>query len=322
MLRFVCLVAALGPAVASAQLICPAPLHALGTVKSGTVVSHRFVLENVGRETVQITAVKTGCGCVRTEPAQRVLRPGEKTTLPIEVHTVTQPAGANLWGAELRYRTDSGTQSVLNVRLTAKVEVEVQLTPTTLVVHTAAASQHPFLLTERRATPLKLTSLTTSSPHVQVEASEPVRRGTGWVRTLRLVVAPTCPAGRHECQLTLATDDPAYPELRAPFSLIQKETNAVEARPAAHEWVAIGTEALAARLSVLSTTQDKPIVIDEVRCSHPAFRATWVSGPRATLRFVADREKIPAAGVEAFAEIQLQSPQVMTLKIPLSVRLK
>jgi hypothetical protein len=322
MLRVAFLAALLVPALVQAQLTCTQSLHAAGSVKGGTVLTHTFALENTGTETLRITEVRTGCGCVRTQPAQRLLRAGEKTTLPLQVHTVTQAAGANQWGAELRYRTESGTEGVCTVRLSATVVPEVQLSPATLVLHTAAHARHPFFLSERRAEPLELTGVATSSPHVKAEAGKPVRQGNAWVREIRLTVAPTCPPGRQECTLTLTTGDAGFPELRAPFVVIKREEASVQAGPAEHDWLAVGSEALPARLSRLFTDSNQPITIDAIECSHPAFKATWASGPRATVRFVVDRDKVPAGGVEAVAEVKISTPKATTLKLPLRVRVK
>ena len=322
MLRVACLAAFLVPTLVQAQLSCSQSVHSAGSVKGGTVLTHTFTLENTGREPLEILGVRTGCGCVRSEPAKRKLQPGEKTTLPIEVQSVTQPAGDNLWGADVRYRTETGKEDTLSLRLKATIVPEVHLTPAKLVLHTTALARHPFLLTERRAEPLALTALRTTSPHVKAEAGKPIRQGNGWVREIRLVVAPTCPPGRHECMLALSSSDAQFPELRAPFVVDKKDESAVFARPAEHEWLAIGTDSLPARLTLLHTDSNQPITIDAVRCSHPAFKATWASGSRGTVRFVVDRDKVPAEGVEAVAEVKISAPQASTLKIPLRVRVK
>ena len=322
MLRMAALAGLLVPALAQAQLTGSPPLHEAGSLASGTVLRHTFTLQNTGRETLHLSEVRTGCGCVRSQLGQRTLKPGEKTNLPIEVHTVTQATGPNLWGADVRYRDESGREGVCSVRLRATVVPEVQLSPATLVLHTAAPAQHFFVLTERRSEPLPLTSVATSCAHVKAEASKPVQQGNGWAREIRLSVAADCPVGRHECLLTLTTQDARFPELRAPFVVVKRDQSGVRASPDAHEWLALGSEALPARLSLLHSDSDQPITIENVSSSHPAFKATWASGVRGTVRFVVDRAQVPSGGVEAIADVTLSRPQPTTLKIPLRVRLK
>ncbi|MFQ3594369.1 MAG: DUF1573 domain-containing protein [Gemmataceae bacterium] len=322
MLRFAALAALLMPALLQAQLSCTQASHDLGSVQGGRVVRHSFLLENTGRETLQITEIRTGCGCVRGQPGQLTLRPGQRTSLPIEVHTVTQAAGANVWGAEVRWRSESGITGICNVRLTATLVPEVQLSPATMVLHPATAALHPFILIERRADPLELTSISTTSPHIKAQASKPVKQGNSWTREICLTVESSCPAGRQDCLLVLTTSDARFPELRAPFVVLKRDAGSVRAIPAEHEWLAVHNEALASRVSLLHSDSDQPITIENVRCSHPAFRATWASGTRGTVRFVVDRAQVPADGLQALAEVKLSKPLATTLNIPLRVRLK
>jgi hypothetical protein len=52
------------------------------TAQHGTV-SHRFWIENVGDETLEITKVVPGCGCTKAPLLDSVLAPGQKTPLDI-----------------------------------------------------------------------------------------------------------------------------------------------------------------------------------------------------------------------------------------------
>jgi hypothetical protein len=318
MFRAACLLGLL-PAIASAQLVSPTPVHHVGTVKGGVAVSHHFELHNKGDHPLELLDVRTGCGCLKARPDRRSFAPGEKGAIRLEVQTVTQPTGANVWGAEVRYRT-AGREGVLNLRLTGQVSPDLQIRPAALVIHTAAPIRHPFTLVERRARPISLTA-TTTSPHVRVMAGEPTRQGEGWVRTLQLVVLPTCPEGRHECLLSLATNDPACPELSAPFTVVKKPRDAVQATPAALDWTTLSSDPLPAQLMVLRGDDERPVVVEGVTFTHPAFRATWVSGPRATVRIVVDRDQLPDGGVQATAEVKLSSPAEKTVRIPLTVRI-
>jgi hypothetical protein len=319
MFRAACLLGLL-PAIASAQLASPTPTHHVGTVKGGVVVSHHFELHNRGELPLELLEVRTGCGCLKAQPDRRSFAPGEKGSIRLQVQTVTQPAGPNVWGAEVRYRTARG-EGVLNLRLTGQVSLDRQIRPAALVIHTAATIRHPFTLIEQRAKPVTLKAVTTSSPHVRVMAGPPMRQGEGWVRTLQLVVQPNCPEGRHECILSLVTDDPACPELNAPFTVVKKARDTVQASPSALEWTELGGDPLPAQLTVLRGGDERPVVVEAVTFTHPAFKATWVSGPRATLRIAVDRDQLPDGGVQAAAEVKLSSPAERTIRIPLTVRI-
>lgn len=54
-----------------------------GTIKQGDVVSHNFVLTNVGTEKLVITKVRASCGCTAAAPEKNELEPGESTSVKV-----------------------------------------------------------------------------------------------------------------------------------------------------------------------------------------------------------------------------------------------
>lgn len=57
--------------------------HDFGTIKAGTVVSHDFVLENIGKRPLQILKTNASCGCTVGQPEKTLLQPGETTVLKV-----------------------------------------------------------------------------------------------------------------------------------------------------------------------------------------------------------------------------------------------
>jgi rhodanese-related sulfurtransferase len=90
MKRLVVMVLALGMcavAAAAAPLISvDNPVYAV-TVQSGSLVSHSFVVTNVGDETLSISDVYTSCGCTTATLAKRDLAPGESVSVAATVDT-------------------------------------------------------------------------------------------------------------------------------------------------------------------------------------------------------------------------------------------
>lgn len=54
-----------------------------GNIKQGDVVSHNFVLTNVGTEKLVITKVRASCGCTAAAPDKKELEPGESTSVKV-----------------------------------------------------------------------------------------------------------------------------------------------------------------------------------------------------------------------------------------------
>ncbi len=59
--------------------------HDFGSVPRGAQLSHRFVITNIYAVRMEITSVKSGCGCVTATAAKRVLEPRESTTIDVNM---------------------------------------------------------------------------------------------------------------------------------------------------------------------------------------------------------------------------------------------
>ncbi|MEI6171202.1 MAG: rhodanese-like domain-containing protein [bacterium] len=90
MKRFVVLLVALGcfgaATVAAPIFSVDNPVYSV-TLQSNSLVSHTFVLRNVGDETLTITDVVTSCGCTTAALAERELAPEESVDLQATVNT-------------------------------------------------------------------------------------------------------------------------------------------------------------------------------------------------------------------------------------------
>jgi rhodanese-related sulfurtransferase len=73
-------------AIAAPMIGVDNPVYSV-TLQSNSLVSHTFVLTNVGDETLTITDVVTSCGCTTTALAKRELAPEESVDLPATVNT-------------------------------------------------------------------------------------------------------------------------------------------------------------------------------------------------------------------------------------------
>lgn len=86
------LMLALVPAAASAQGWAEkmfregdklALTHDFGTIARGTQLKHTFKLTNIYAVRMEITSIKSGCGCVTATAGKRVLEPRESTTIDV-----------------------------------------------------------------------------------------------------------------------------------------------------------------------------------------------------------------------------------------------
>src|SRR4051812_4614826 len=59
--------------------------HDFGIIAKGTQLKHEFTITNIYAVRMEITSIKSGCGCVTATAAKRVLAPRESTTLSVSM---------------------------------------------------------------------------------------------------------------------------------------------------------------------------------------------------------------------------------------------
>lgn len=69
------------------KIYSPANKYDFGTVESGAIVKHKFVLINNGDQNLVIDKVVSSCGCTAAEPERKELKPGDNTTVTVEFNS-------------------------------------------------------------------------------------------------------------------------------------------------------------------------------------------------------------------------------------------
>ncbi len=61
------------------KMVSPEPVYQFGEMDNNKKVEHAFIVRNDGDATLNISRVKTSCGCTVAQPEKKVLAPGEAT---------------------------------------------------------------------------------------------------------------------------------------------------------------------------------------------------------------------------------------------------
>lgn len=69
------------------KIYFPETQYDFGTVKEGTVVSHTFKFVNKGKATLDISDIKTSCGCTVASVSSKQIAPGKDGTMKIDLDT-------------------------------------------------------------------------------------------------------------------------------------------------------------------------------------------------------------------------------------------
>jgi hypothetical protein len=310
---------ALSAGAVRAELSCPQPVAQAGKVRAGAPLVQRYTLFNRGPEVIDIQELRSSCGCMSPHLKERRLQPGDKVEVDLEVNTLTQAAGPHSWRLQVFHRQGNVARE-LSLYLSAHVIQEISVQPPSLTFFTDVQTQQDLTIVERLPQPLAITSVQ-APPHVRARLDEPQRDKDGhWKRALHLEVLADHPEGRHEERLHIRCNDPLYPDLSVPITIIKRSPHQVLATPSSVQLAAFGGEPLPARIVLLACADEQPVRIEGIECRDPAVHCTWAAGPgaRATLRVQVDRDRVVGDRLRGVIKVHLREPKPQTLEIPIS----
>lgn len=208
----------------SPGLTCSKPVVDLGPTRGGPAIKQTFQVSNGGSNQIAIVHVQPSCGCLAPTLGARTLKPGESTDVSIQIGTISQPEGDNLWTVRLFYREEGSTENqMLDLQVKAKLEREVCLEPAALRLSGKPGLSHEMTLTDRRAKPLAISRVVATSNRLNATMDDDWRpTDKGWVRKIRITLTADCPVGRHEEIIQVFSSDPDYRELRVNVSAVRK----------------------------------------------------------------------------------------------------
>jgi hypothetical protein len=311
---------ALSAATARADLTFANPAVDVGQVRSGAPLKQTFAFVNDGATPVEITDLRTGCGCVKPKLEKRTYVPGERGEVVLEVHTLSQPAGEHTWRLHLAYRAGGeAREAELSVR--GRVVTEVTVRPVALTILTGRAAAHEIVLTDLRERPLGVTGVHTSSAYLKAAVGQTTTDGDGHrVVKIALSLSPSCPEGRHEETVAILTDDAGYRELTVPVTVVKRPQQAVTASPAAVSLSAPRGQPVPSRIVLLRPAGAGAVEVGRAEADDPAVVCTWAPGPDrcATLKVSIDRTKLPADGLHSAIHVHISKPVSETVTVPVA----
>jgi hypothetical protein len=315
---------ALSAATARADLTFANPAAEVGEVRSGAPLRQGFAFTNAGTTAVEVTDLRTGCGCLKPKLEKRAYAPGEGGEIVLEVHTLSQPAGEHTWRLQVAYRA-GGEPREAELSVHGRVVIEVAVRPAALTIMTGSSAAHEIVLTDLRDKPLAVTGVQTSSPHLTGQVSQTTTDGDGH-RVLRIALAlsPTCPDGRHEETVALVTDDAGYRELTVPVTVVKRPRQAVTASPAAVALSAARGQAVPSRIVLLRPAGEGAVEVRGVEADDPAVVCTWAAGPDrcATLKVSIDRTKLAGDSLHSAIHVHINKPVSETVTVPVTCRVE
>jgi hypothetical protein len=277
-----------GPALFNNKLV-----HDFGTVARGALAQHRFVLENVYREDIEIGSVTAACGCTKIDFPKKPIKMYETAEIVVELDTRRfvgfKEATIRVAVAFRPADPNRGPVSTeVQLKLRAFIRGDVVFEPGGVQFDSVAPGQNlqrQVAVTYAGRADWRILEAASSSPHVQVSFKEtgrnhdPDLRATKVTYDLAVTLKDTAPPGYLQERITLKTNDEKQENARVPLAVQGLIVPSLTANPSM------------LMLGVLKPGQSvsRNVV---VRGDKP-FRISRVSGPDEQFRFTHATEAKP-----------------------------
>jgi hypothetical protein len=237
--------------------------HDFGTVPRGAQLAHRYVMTNIYGVRMEITSVKSGCGCVTATAAKRVLEPLESTTIDVSMDG-RRFTGAKTVGITITVGPDFISAAQLQVSANSRADIVFNPGQISLGTVTRGQAVSQIIDVEYAgALAWQVTEASARDLPLDVSLSELYRRPGQVGYRLKVTLKTDAPVGTLKGDVFLKTNDPASPLL--PVLVEATVQSAVTVAPAVVNLNAVKVgEALTRRVVVRG---NKPFRITKVECS-------------------------------------------------------
>jgi hypothetical protein len=185
--------------------------HDFGTVPRGAQLVHRFTITNIYAVRMEVTNLKSGCGCVSASAAKRVLEPRESSTIEVrmDARRFTGPK-------TVAVRVTVGPEyiSSAELKVTANSRADVVFNPGQVSFGTVTRGQTPAQVIDvEYAGTLnwQVTEVLAREVPYAATVKEVYRRPGQVGYRLTVTIKPDAPLGALKHELFLKTNDLASP---------------------------------------------------------------------------------------------------------------
>jgi hypothetical protein len=169
------------------QIQVTEPNHDFGKIQSGEQRTHEFVIANVGTAPLEITQVRTSCGCTTTKDWDRRIEPGATGKIPVRFDTGSFSGTIQ---RNVTLVTNDPQQSQVVMQVKAQIWVPVEVTPKTVMFQydpdASESETRVVRLVSNLDKPLRFREVRSTHPSfaVELETVEPDREFALQIRTV------------------------------------------------------------------------------------------------------------------------------------------
>ncbi len=285
---------------ARAQLSFDPPSIDLGDVKAGQIFSQQIKVTNTSGTPITVQEVKASCGCVRPVLEPSMLAPGATGILKLDINTLSSNAGPSTYGIKLRY-PESNQFKEQQFIITGRIIQEIIVTPTAITSYGEKPRPQTITIFDKRATPLRPVKLERTSPYLDVEWVQPAVAEPQPQYAVQVSVREDLPAGRHDHEVLIYTNDAAYPVLRVPVSVVKKTKARFVASP---YLVSLTPNVAASRQVTIRDQHGQGAVVERIEAS-PGLAVSVTNQAVASVSLLVALEKTQSRETPFDAEVKV-----------------
>jgi len=200
-------------AVAAPQLTTDEPLFDFGTVMKGEKVEHTFVFRNSGTAPLLIDRVKSSCSCTASLVSEKEIPVGGSGS--VQAVFDSSRFRGRIHKTLYLYSNDPQRPSV-EFQLQGEVVLPLQATPSSLgfgVIAIGAQAQLPVLLKNVGLAPLRIVTVRSTNPDVQVDWNQEAELPVAGEISLSVTARPTVSTRNLLGKIIILTDQPELGEI-------------------------------------------------------------------------------------------------------------
>ncbi len=199
-------------ASAAPQVFSPEPEYDFKTAMEGDSIKHNYIIQNKGDEALQITNVRSSCGCTAVTPAEKIIQPGGQTSVEVIFNT------AGRVGKQSKYiyvQTNDPTSNVLKLTISGDVQ---KMPAPEVAVRPYSWNLQNLKIGETRSTtayvmnlgdqPLEVIAIKPTRPGIQAKLLGPSTIAPGGRVNMEIHFSPDPQTSIIRDQISIETNDP------------------------------------------------------------------------------------------------------------------
>lgn len=283
-----------------AQLSFDPPSIDLGDVKAGQVFAQQIKVTNTSSTPITVQEVKASCGCIRPVLEPAILVPGAAGVLKLDINTLASNPGPTTYGIKLRYPETNQLKEQQFI-ITGRVIQEIIVTPTAITSYGEKPRPQVITILDKRTTPLRPIKLERTSPYLDVEWIQPAVSDHQPQYALQVSVREDLPTGRHDHEVIVHTNDPAYPVLRVPITVVKKPKARFVASP---YLVTLSSSISSSRQVTIRDQHGQGVLIDRLEAS-PGLTVSVTNQSAASIALLVALDKTQSKESPYDAEVKV-----------------